>query len=76
MTRPRRALVRDVAVLVDRLKRPRQKLATFTEAEVRKLLAHVEGDRLAHAWRCQVYKCFSEIRMGTESRSLLSGLNC
>ncbi|MGB8502206.1 tyrosine-type recombinase/integrase [Mycobacterium sp.] len=44
------ALVRDVAALVDRLKRPRQKLATFTEAEVRQLLAHVEGDRLAHAW--------------------------
>src|SRR5262245_30179208 len=32
------ALVRDVAVLVDRLKRPRQKLATFTEAEVRHFL--------------------------------------
>ena len=44
------ALVRDVAALVDRLKRPRQKLSTFTEAEVRTLLAHVEGDRLGHAW--------------------------
>jgi integrase len=44
------ALVRDVAALVDRLKRPRQKLSTFTEVEVRKLLAHVESDRLAHAW--------------------------
>ena len=44
------ALVRDVAALVDRLKRPRNKLSTFTDAEVRKLLAHVEGDRMAHAW--------------------------
>jgi integrase len=43
-------LVRDVAALVDRLKRPRQKLATLTDAEVRKLLDYVEGDRLAHAW--------------------------
>jgi integrase len=43
-------LVRDVASLVDRLKRPRQKLTTFTEDEARKLLAHVDGDRLAHAW--------------------------
>ena len=31
-------LVRDVAALVDRLKRPDTKLNTFTEAEVRKLL--------------------------------------
>jgi hypothetical protein len=37
------ALVRDVAALVDRMKRPRQKLSTFTGADVRKLLAHVEG---------------------------------
>jgi integrase len=44
------ALVRDVAALVDRLKRPKQKLSTFTETEVRKLLKHVEADRLAHAW--------------------------
>lgn len=43
-------LVRDVAALVDRLKRPRQTLSTFTEPEVRKLLAHVDGDRLAAAW--------------------------
>lgn len=43
-------LVRDVAALVDRLKRPRKKLATFTEDEVRKLLRHAEADRLAHAW--------------------------
>jgi integrase len=43
-------LVRDAAALVDRLKRPRKKLATFTEDEVRKLLQHVDGDRLAHAW--------------------------
>jgi integrase len=41
------ALVRDVAALVDRLKRPRQTLSTL---EVRKLLAHVESDRLGHAW--------------------------
>jgi integrase len=43
-------LVRDVAALVDRLKRPNKKLNTFTEAEVRKLLKHVENDRLGHAW--------------------------
>ncbi|MCH9667030.1 MAG: site-specific integrase [Actinomycetia bacterium] len=43
-------LVRDVAALIDRLKKPRQKLATFTEEEARKLLAHVERDRLGHAW--------------------------
>ena len=40
--------MRDAAALVDRLKRPRNKLSTFTDAEVRKLLAHVEGDRMAH----------------------------
>jgi integrase len=44
------ALVRDVAALVDRLRRPPKKMATFTEAEVRKLLAHVERHRLGHAW--------------------------
>jgi integrase len=44
------ALVRDVAALVDRLRRPTKKMATFTEAEVRKLLAHVERHRLGHAW--------------------------
>jgi integrase len=44
------ALVRDVAALVDRLKRSRQKLSTFTDDDVRKLLAHVDGDRMAHAW--------------------------
>jgi integrase len=44
------ALVRDVAALIDRLKRPRQKLTTFTEDEARKLLAHVERHRLGHAW--------------------------
>lgn len=43
-------LVRDVAALVDRIKRPKTKLSTFTEAEVKKLLTHVEGDRLSHAW--------------------------
>ena len=43
-------LMRDVAELVDRLKRPQQKMKTFTEAEV-KLLEHVEGDRMAHAWQ-------------------------
>jgi integrase len=43
-------LVRDVAALVDRLKRPDNKLNTFTEAEVRKLLEHVENDRRGHAW--------------------------
>lgn len=44
------ALARDVAALVKRLKRPGAKLTTFTEEEVRRLLKHVEGDRLGHAW--------------------------
>jgi integrase len=44
------ALVRDVAALVDRLRRPKKKLATFSEAEVRRVLAHVADDRLGHAW--------------------------
>ena len=43
-------LVRDVAALVDRLPRPRQKMKTFTDAEVKRLLKHAETDRLAHAW--------------------------
>ena len=43
-------LVRDVAALVDRLKRPDRKLNTFNEAEVRKLLKCVENERLGHAW--------------------------
>jgi len=44
------ALVRDVAALVDRLRRSKKKLATFTEAEVQALLRHVADDRLGHAW--------------------------
>ena len=43
-------LVRDVAALVDRLPRPKQKMKTFTDAEVKRLLEHAEADRLAHAW--------------------------
>jgi integrase len=43
-------LARDVAALVKRQKRPKQKLNTFTEAQVRTLLKHVEEDRLGHAW--------------------------
>ena len=43
-------LVRDVAALVDRLPRPKQKMKTFTDAEVKRLLKHAEADRLAHAW--------------------------
>jgi integrase len=44
------ALSRDVAALVKRLKRPETKLNIFTEKEVRRLLKHVENDRLGHAW--------------------------
>jgi integrase len=44
------ALTRDVAALVKRLKRPEKKLTTFTEDEVRRVLNHVEHDRLGHAW--------------------------
>ena len=36
-------LVRDVAALVDRMPRPKQTMRTFTEAEVRVLLKHVEA---------------------------------
>jgi integrase len=43
-------LTRDVAALVDRLARPKLKMRTFTQAEVKTLLHHVETDRLAHAW--------------------------
>jgi integrase len=43
-------LVRDVAALVDRLPRPKKTMKTFTEAEVKTLLKHVEADRLGHAW--------------------------
>jgi integrase len=43
-------LIRDVAPLVDRLPRAKKKMTTFTEAEVRTLLNHVESDRMAHAW--------------------------
>ncbi len=43
-------LVRDVAAQLDRVKRSKTKLTTFTEPEVRTLLRHVAGDRLGHAW--------------------------
>jgi integrase len=43
-------LVRDVASLVRRVKRPKRKLTTFSEEEVRQLLGHVEKHRLGHAW--------------------------
>lgn len=44
------ALARDVAAMVMRLKRGPKKLNTFTEAEARQVLKHVERDRLGHAW--------------------------
>jgi integrase len=44
------ALARDVAALVKRLKRPETKRTTFDEKEVRRVLKHVENDRLGHAW--------------------------
>jgi integrase len=44
------ALTRDVAALVKRAKRPAKKLTTFTAEEVRRVLGHVEHDRLGHAW--------------------------
>lgn len=43
-------LVRDVAQLVDRLPRPKKEMKTFTEHEVRTLLAKAESDRIGHAW--------------------------
>jgi integrase len=44
------ALARDVAAMVKRLKRDKQKLNTFTEAEARQVLKQVEPHRLGHAW--------------------------
>jgi integrase len=44
------SLTRDVAALVDRLARPKQTMKTFTDGEVKQLLAHVEDHRLGHAW--------------------------
>jgi integrase len=44
------SLARDVAALVERLKRPETKLTTFTEKEVRRVLKHFENDRLGQAW--------------------------
>lgn len=43
-------LVRDVASLVKRVKRPKTKHKTFNEAEVRQLLQYVDKHRLGHAW--------------------------
>lgn len=43
-------LTRDVAALVRRVKRPKNQLNTFTEEQVRTLLAYVQGDRLGHVW--------------------------
>jgi integrase len=43
-------IARDVAAMVKRSKRPETTLTTFTEHEVRQLLAHVKNDRLGVAW--------------------------
>jgi integrase len=62
------ALTRDVAALVKRMKKPEAKLITFTEDEARQLLAHVEGDRLGHAW----HLALSGLRRGEISGLLWS----
>lgn len=41
---------RNLAELVNRVSKPHQSVDTYTEVEVRKLLAAIAGDRLAHAW--------------------------
>jgi integrase len=41
---------RNVAELVSRVAGPHKSLATYTEAEVQKLLGAIADDRLAHAW--------------------------
>ncbi|MBS3693072.1 tyrosine-type recombinase/integrase [Rhodococcus qingshengii] len=43
-------LVRDVAALVDRVPNQKKEMKTFTEQEVRKLLASADKDRNGHAW--------------------------
>ncbi len=41
---------RNVAELVNRVSRPHKAVDTYTEAEVRKLLAAIADNRLGHAW--------------------------
>jgi integrase len=41
---------RNVAELVNRVSKPHKAVDTYTEAEVRKLLASIADDRLGHAW--------------------------
>lgn len=41
---------RNVAELVNRVSKPHKAVDTYTEAEVRKLLAAIANDRLGHAW--------------------------
>lgn len=43
-------VTRNVAELVTRVAAPHQEVDTYTEAEVRTLLASIGGDRLSHAW--------------------------
>ncbi|WP_324194229.1 site-specific integrase [Nocardia terpenica] len=43
-------VVRNVAALVDRMPEPDREMQTYTEAEVRKLLAAADKDRNGHAW--------------------------
>jgi integrase len=64
-------LVRDVASLVDRMPRPKKKMKTFTDDEVRTLLKHVDADRLAHAW----HLALSGLRRGELSGLLWSDVD-
>jgi integrase len=43
-------VARNVAEHVDRVARPHKDVDTYTEDEVRRLLAAIGGDRLGHAW--------------------------
>ncbi|GAF79149.1 unnamed protein product, partial [marine sediment metagenome] len=64
-------LTRDGAALVKRLKRSDKELQTFSEADVRKLLKHVENNRLGHAW----HLAFSGMRRGEISGLLWSDVD-
>ena len=44
-------VVRNVAELVDRIPADAKPAATFTPAELQKVLDHIDGDRYAIAWQ-------------------------
>jgi hypothetical protein len=46
---------RTVAELVNRVSKPHKPFDTYTEAEVRNLLAVIADDRLSHAWELALW---------------------